>query len=315
MPHVHVLTSIPHHQPLRRSAVAFGNFDGVHLGHQALVRRLREMAREVGGQAVVLTFDPHPLVVLRREAAPRFLEAPAQRAALLAEAGADLVVLARFDAEFAAQSGETFMREVLFGAFDAAALLVGADARFGQGGAGDVSLLREGAARRGARIELFDAVVVGGERVSSTRIRQLIERGEVDHAARLLGRHVSITGEVTRGRQLGRTLGIPTANVVPDPGRCMPPNGVYVTTASIAGGPPLPAVTNIGTRPTVDDLARPIVETHILDFTDDLYGELVEIALHAPLRPEQRFASIDALVSQIRSDIRATRRYFETLSD
>lgn len=285
--------------------VTIGNFDGVHLGHQAVLRLVRERVQLHRGTVVVLTFDPHPLRVLAPTVTLRFLCDPADKLALLEAAGVDVVVRLPFTQEFAAQTAEEFMARVLRDGLGTRELFVGQNFRFGKGRAGTINTLMEAGPRMGFSVQAIAPVVVGGGPVSSTRIRDLVQAGRVSEAAALLNRPYVLRGLVVRGERRGSALGFPTANLLPPEGRVLPPDGVYATHLW-AGTQALAAVTYIGTRPTFGAGAR-VIETHLLEGDRELYGEEVAIAFYERLRDDQTFDSADLLAQQISADVNRTR--------
>ncbi|MBI5609383.1 MAG: bifunctional riboflavin kinase/FAD synthetase [Deltaproteobacteria bacterium] len=287
------------------SAVTFGNFDGVHLGHRALLAHVRREADRLGGPAAAVTFDPHPLTVLRPDRAPRAIDSLNLRLDNLAACGVDLAVVMGFDQTIAAQSADWFARDVLFGALQARSLVVGPDTRFGRGGQGDVALLRRAAAEVGAEVQAWSGVQVAGEVVSSSRVRRAIAAGELDLAAELLSRPFTLDGEVVHGDHRGRTIGFATANLSA-PQQIQPAAGVYACRMQLADGTWHPAVTNCGMRPTFDG-QRWQVEAHLLDWSGDLYGQKRRLAFVRRLRGEQKFPSLAALVAQIGADAQQAR--------
>jgi len=276
------------------SVVAPGNYDGVHLGHRALLAAARSLA---GGFArvVVLTFDPHPAQLLAPERAPALLTTMARRVELLRALGADHVEVATFDRAFAAQSASEFIEDVLRRRLNARGVVVGPDFRFAKGRGGDISTLREA----GLDVRTVDAVQVDGAVVSSTRIRAAIRDGAVADAARLLGRVHDVAGEVIEGDKRGRTIGFPTANLACEPA-LLPADGVYSVVARGPSGELLRGVANLGVRPTVG--AGRSVEAHFFDFDGDLYGQTLRVGFVSRLRGEKKFDGLDALVAQIRAD-------------
>lgn len=290
--------------------VAIGNFDGVHLGHQALVRAAVADARACGGAAVVLTFDPHPVRVLAPERAPRTLFTLGQRAEILAALGVDAVAVLGFDASVAALPPEQFARDVLVGKLGARVVVVGERFRFGRARAGDAAHLASLGGELGFRVHTVPAVVLDGLPVSSSRIRKALARGDVDDAARLLGRVFFIDGRVVRGDGRGRSLGVPTANLEVQ-GETLPAAGVYAGRAR-AGTPGAdwPCVVNLGERPTFGG-GTATVEAHLLGFLGDLYGAELRLSFVRRLRDERRFAGEQELVAQIRRDIEAARGMLE----
>ena len=307
------------------TAVTVGNFDGVHLGHQALLRMTCERAAAMGTIPVAMTFDPHPLEVLTPHAPPR-LTTPQTRLALLEASGMALVLLVHFTPEFAALSPETFVRRVLLGTLHMRDLLLGYDFTLGKGRTGTPDMLARLGEAEGFTVDRLDALSVHGEAVSSTRIRELLRQGQVWETSTLLGRLYSVQGEVIHGKKRGGDLlGFPTANLAPT-STMLPKPGVYVTLAtpfaSARTGLPTitdptrltpetrPAVTNIGYNPTFGPGAL-TVETHLLDFEGDLYGKHLEVAFVERLRGEVSFTGPDALVAQIRKDVAQARKVLE----
>ncbi len=286
--------------------VCIGAFDGLHLGHQALVRRAVSRARESGARAAAVTFDPLPREVFARGAVPPRLMSTRRRAEGLFDLGIDDVALLRFDPRLSGMSAEDFVARVLVDGLQARDVWVGPDFRFGRARGGDLDLLRREGATRGFTADAIDPVDAGGERVSSTRIRQALADGDFDLAARLLGRPYDIEGRVVRGRQLGRTLGYPTANLrLP---RGTPPlSGIFATRVHGLSPAPLAAVSSLGTRPTVGGI-EPLLETHIFDFDADIYTRRIRIEFVAKLRDELKFDGLDALVAQMDRDSEQARR-------
>jgi riboflavin kinase/FMN adenylyltransferase len=292
----------PHPGP---ASVAVGNFDGVHRGHQALVAAAVSRSRATGGSAVVLTFDPHPARVLRPQAAPAALTTLAQKEELVAALGIDRLVVVPFDARLAALSAEVFAREVLQQALGARHVVVGESFRFGRGREGDPRRLEALGASLGFAVEVVPPLVEGGLPISSSRVREALERGDVGEARKLLGRDYFVDGEVVRGDGRGRTIGVPTANLAPEE-QILPTHGVYAARCRPGAGAWHAAAVNVGERPTFGG-GRVRLEAHLVDFEGDLYGARLRVAFHERLRGEQRFESTDALVAQIRRDIEAAR--------
>lgn len=286
------------------SAVAVGNFDGVHRGHQALVAAAVAQARATGGAAVVLTFDPHPVRVLRPQAAPGVLTTLAQKAELVRALGIERLVALEFDARVAALSPEDFAREVLLGALGARHVVVGESFRFGRDRRGDPASLAEIGSRLRFAVEVVPPVLHAGRPISSSRVREALAAGAVREAAELLGRPHAVDGLVVRGDGRGRALGIPTANLATGD-LLLPAPGVYAGQLRV-GREWHRAVVNVGKRPTFGGTSL-VVEAHILDFEADLYGSGVRLAFHQRLRGEERFASAEALVARIQDDVRAAR--------
>ena len=290
----------------RRCAVAVGNFDGVHLGHRALVRNICERSISLGGPSVVYTFDPHPLKVLNPAACPPSLTDFAQKAQLLGELGVDLLVRARFDHEYASREPKWFAGEVLGGQLGAAEVWIGPDFAFGRNRTGNAATLKAAGRDNGYEVCSLDPLLVEGERVSSTRIRQAVLAKRFDLAGKLLGRPFALHGPVVHGKRRGATLGFPTANVLPRE-ECVPPPGVYAARARIDGeGPFFEAAVNIGANPTFG-AAEVTVEAHLPGFEGDLYGRTLALAFVGAVRGEIAFASVEALVTQIARDVERVR--------
>ncbi len=291
-------------RPLVRPVMTIGNFDGVHLGHQDLLRRVMEDARSRGGSAVVLTFEPHPLKILAPGFAPRLILARKDKLALLRRVGIDFVVIQRFTSSFCALSPHDFVSRYLV-RLGVERLWVGGDFRFGKDRAGTVRELMTWGPAAGIEIEVVPAVADSDRAISSSRIRALLAEGRVDIARRQLGRCHFIEGSVVKGHQRGRELGFPTANVR---GRTevVPGNGIYATLVQV-GGRRMHSVTSIGVNPTFGSGPRTI-ETHILDFKEDLYGRRLQVFFVERLREERNFPSVEGLVGQIEEDIVHARR-------
>ena len=291
---------------LAASALTIGSFDGVHLGHQALIRELVTIARQADVPAVALAFFPHPAVVLRGRKPALYITSPDERAELLGRLGVDIVVTQTFDRALASVRAEAFL-ERLRRHLGFQHLCIGDNFALGRDREGDRSYLEQVAPRMGFALRVFPPVQVDGEALSSSRVRQALRAGDVRRASRYLGRPFELAGKVVRGAGRGHTLAIPTANLEVWEERARPAHGVYACWAQV-GAERLPAVTNIGTRPTFEgDQLVPIVEAHLLDFHADLYGTEMRLAFIDRLRGEQRFSGPEELVAQIRKDIERTR--------
>lgn len=288
--------------PATDQVVTLGVFDGVHLGHQAVLQRCLGAARQRGARATAITFDRHPLTTLG-VSAPASIVPLEERLRRIGDVGLDACLVLEFDAALAAMSADAFARELLTDVLGARLAVLGYDCRFGRGGEGDAAFL---AAHPELDLDAIEVppVEVAGEPVSSTAVREAISAGELQRAARLLGRPVGLRGTVIRGDGRGRQLGYPTANVSHD-GFLLPPAGVYRATAVLPDGRPTDALVNIGTRPTFDDATRVWVEAYLPGFSGDLYGETLALELQLRLREERRFESRNALVAQIRLDLQA----------
>ena len=290
----------------RGSVVCIGAFDGLHLGHRALVGRAVSRARELGVPAVALGFEPLPREFFAKDAKPPRLMLPRAKLEGLYGLGCDGVGLLRFNAKLASMPAEEFVREVLVGRLGAREAWVGPEFRFGKGRAGDMALLRSMGAELGFAAHEIDPVQLEGERVSSTRIRAALATGDFDAATRLLGRPYAIGGHVVRGQQLGRTLGYPTANLRYG-GKTPALRGIYATWVHGVAGEPWPSVSSFGTRPTVFGI-DPLLEAHLFDFDGDLYGRRIEVEFVARLRDEEKFPDLPTMVAQIQRDDEQARR-------
>ena len=289
-------------------ALTIGNFDGVHLGHQAMLQRLREAARLHGVPAAVLTFEPHPRELFTPVSAPARLTSIREKMELLRDHGIDQVHVARFNRAFAAITPQRFIDELLVTHLNIRWLLVGDDFRFGAQRGGDIALLQKAADRVGFTLESIHSVEVAGERVSSTGVREALANADFQRAARLLGRPYCISGRVAHGKKLGRELGFPTANIALKRKRA-PLNGIYAVKLHGIHSAPLPAVASLGVRPTVLEGAAPVLEIHVLDFNDDIYGRRVSVEFLHKLRDEEKYPDLESLRKQITIDVAQARDY------
>ena len=282
-----------------------GAFDGLHLGHRALLGQATERARALGVPAAAVSFEPLPREFFARGALPPRLMLPRARIEGMRGLDIDVLGLRRFDAALAAMSPEAFVDVVLVRGLRAREVWVGPEFRFGKGRAGDLETLRALGRDAGFEASAIEPVLFEGERISSTRVRAALTAGDFRHAARLLGRPYAIGGHVVHGRQLGRTLGFPTANL--RYGNKVPAlRGVYATRVHGVGDAPWPSVSSFGTRPTVDGI-EPLLEAHLFDFDGDLYGRRIEVEFVARLRDEEKFADLPALVAQMHRDAARAR--------
>ena len=291
------------------AAIAIGNFDGVHLGHRALIARARELAAANDAVTVALTFDPHPSALLQPARAPQLLTSIERRIELLGEAGVDAVVVEPFTHELAGIAPNAFVDDLVIFALRARAIVVGYDFSYGQGRTGTIDALRAHGIHAGIEVAVVPAVTVDGEIAASTRIRNHLRAGELERAERMLGRPWDVDGEVVHGAERGRAIGVPTANIAPEVDLAIAP-GIYAVTLAVEGGPALPAVASLGTNPTFVDAGQLVLEVHVLDFAGDLYGRRVRTTFLARLRDELKFDSVDALIAQIRCDIDQARTMF-----
>lgn len=298
---------------LTRPVLTVGNFDGIHLGHRAILETVVARARALSGRAVVHTFEPHPRKVLQPERAPRLLTTLEQKLELLDAAGVDAVIVEPFTLEFAKTPADVFIREVLHERIAPVEVYVGYDFHFGRDREGSMRMLTEMGPRLGFAVTIIPEVTVDAGDVNSTRIRELLESAQVEKANEMLGRSYSVRGAVITGEQRGRELGFPTANLEAE-NEVLPAPGVYAGRACLldAGDPDAGAswlaVTNVGTRPTFEDAGRILAEAHLADFEGDLYGRQIEVSFDRHLRAEQRFDGVEALREQIRADVAEARR-------
>ena len=289
--------------------LAIGVFDGVHLGHRAVIERALSDARKAGGTAVVVTFDPHPIRLLRPDQAPRLLTSTPHKVRLIRTLGVEQLLIIPFDRAFAATAPAEFIRALAAHARPLREICVGFEWSFGKDRAGNLALLEELGRELGFDEVGVPAVEIDGKVVSSTLIRGAVEAGDLATAARFLGRDYTILGTVTKGAQLGRTLGFPTANLSAH-NEQFPPNGVYAVEIA-RGVQALRGVANIGVRPTIANAnGERLIEVHLFDFREDIYGEDLEITFRRFLRPEQKFPSLDALRAQIAADAHSARALF-----
>jgi riboflavin kinase/FMN adenylyltransferase len=296
----------PGESTFSRTVATIGNFDGVHLGHRAILDRVRQRARELGGQAVAITFNPHPVKVLRPQINLPLLTTQEQKLKLLTEAGLDAVVVLPFTREFAAVPAREFVNQYFCERLRAREVVVGHDYCFGKGREGNIDLLREMGAVNGFTVQVVWAVEVQGAVVSSSLIRAMLRLGKVMEATRLLGRPYAVAGRVVQGKGRGaKLLGVPTANIL-TPNELLPASGIYAVWVR-RNDAILPGVANIGTCPTFDNEELSL-EVHLLEFSGDLYDESLEVQFVDRLREEQRFSSVEALAAQIRTDIAVARQ-------
>jgi riboflavin kinase/FMN adenylyltransferase len=288
--------------------LAAGVFDGVHLGHQAVLRTAQSAAREIGGTAVALTFDPHPAAVLRPSEVPQLLTSTESKLSLFESLGIENTLVVRFDADFAATEASDFILQLTRATPHLAGICIGRGWMFGKNRSGNASLLREMGQGNGFFTTEVEPFKIGDAVVSSTLIRKALLEGDLRSAETMLGRNYSLSGVVLPGAQLGRKLGFPTANLGLN-NELLPPNGVYVVRVNVSGQS-LNGVANLGTRPTVGDDSKRALEVHILDFAGDLYGQKIDVQFLEFLRPEIPFQNVDALKIQISKDVDATRECF-----
>jgi riboflavin kinase / FMN adenylyltransferase len=294
-----------------RTVVTLGNFDGVHLGHQALIRHTVEEGKRLGVPSVVLTFEPHPLKLLAPARAPKLILLHKDKMRLFQSFGVDIVVIQNFDESFAALEAPDFVRSFLVERLRSKKLWVGRDLRFGKGRKGTVENLVQWGTRYDFEVGAVEPIVVDQERVSSSRIRQLVEEGRVEEATPLLGRYHFVSGKVVSGHRRGRELGFPTANIA-SRNEVLPQDGIYATLLQI-GEESLSSVSSVGVNPTFGPAARTI-ESFVLNFDRSIYGESVRLSFVKRIREEKKFDSVEQLISQMRGDVTAAQSIFNQLS-
>ena len=301
----------------RPTVLTLGVFDGLHLGHQLIMRTVVERARETGAVPTVITFDPHPRAVLHPESAPPLLQTLDQKVEGFGVLGIEQTIVIRFDEEFSQTPAEEFLCDVVKERLHAKEVYLGRGFAFGHNREGNIELLRRVSQQLGFFADEVPEVQLRNQRVSSSRVRGLLAEGKVNLARRLLARPYGVEGRVERGAERGSTLGFPTANLIPEPHKLLPTNGVYAVRVqnisasdSISSSPVYNGVANIGVRPTFNGTVR-LVEVHLLDIQPDLYDQRITINFIARLRNEQRFAGIEALKAQIAMDVQQSRHVLE----
>ena len=294
-------------------ALTIGNFDGVHLGHQAMLDRLCAAARELALPAAVMTFEPHPRELFTPDTAPTRLTSLREKLDCLKRRNIDRVYVSRFNQAFASIAPNAFIEQLLVKNLGVRWLLVGDDFRFGARRGGDYGLLAQMAKRYKFQLEAMHSIEVAGERVSSTAVRVALAQGDFTHAEKLLGRPYSMSGRVMHGEKLGRKLGFPTANIALKRRRA-PLAGIFAVKLHGINATPLPAVASLGVRPTVMTNAAPMLEVHVLDFNADIYGRHVSVEFLHKLRDEEKYADLNSLRHQIQRDVDQARHYLNNIS-
>jgi len=289
----------------KNSVVTLGNFDGLHLGHQAIVRMVVERAREIGGTSVVVTFHPHPLKILAPDKCPPLISIYEEKIALFKKMGVAVLVKIPFTLEFSLKGPEDFVKEILCDSLDTREVFVGYNYRFGKGREGNISKLRVLGIKLGFKVVEVNQISIDGEIVSSTKIRNLLRDGAVEHAAKLLGRHYAITGIVIRGDGRGKAIGVPTANIAPIH-EIIPASGVYAVKLFIRNRY-YSGIANVGYRPTFDRNTL-TMEVNIFNFDEDIYGEEITLSFIRKIRDEMKFIDINSLIQQINLDIETARK-------
>ncbi|SOZ55589.1 bifunctional: flavokinase; FAD synthetase [Cupriavidus taiwanensis] len=306
---VKVFRGLPNAESRAPCALTIGNFDGVHRGHQSLLARARAAADARGLPLCVMTFEPHPREFFTPDKAPTRIALLRDKLESLRRNGVDRVVVEHFNAHFAGQSPQEFVENVLWHGLHTRWLLVGDDFRFGARRAGDFAYLQEAGRRYGFDVEQMGSVSEGGIRISSSAVRQALADGDLEHARRLLGHGYAISGHVIHGRKLGRDLGFPTLNLRISHKRPAV-SGIFVVQVHGIADHPLPGVASIGVRPTIEDAGRVLLEVHLFDFNESLYGKLVRVEFMKKLRDEARFDSLDELTAAIAKDSADARAFF-----
>ena len=291
------------------TAFTIGNFDGVHLGHEAMLDELARAARRLQVPACVLTFEPHPREFFAPDKAPTRLTSLREKLELLATCGVNRVHICRFNYAFAQITADEFIERILVRGLGARWILVGDDFRFGARRAGDFVMLKRAASRYGFEVAALPSVMREGERVSSTAVRNALAAGELDRARQLLGRPYSISGRVVRGDGLGRKLGFPTANMQMKHNR-PPLTGIFAVTVAGAAGEPLRGVASLGVRPTIKAQGAPVLEVYLFDFDQNLYRRHLRIDFHHKLRDEEKYADLATLTRQIGRDVENAKAFF-----
>ncbi|BBF42886.1 riboflavin kinase [Lachnospiraceae bacterium KM106-2] len=289
------------------SIVTLGKFDGLHKGHQLLINHITKNTNEYL-HSVMFTFSLHPSNLFSNSEI-KLVYTKEEKIKRLEQLGIDVLIAYPFTKETACQEAEDFIKEILVGKLDAKVIVVGSDYRFGHNRRGNVAMLEKFASVYGYEVFCYDKVLYDGEEISSTRVRKEVKEGNMELVTELLGRPYSFFGKVVHGRQIGRTLGMPTTNLVPGPNKLIPPRGVYASYV-LVDGVRYESVTNIGLKPTVGGENKEGVESFIFDFCGDLYGKEIEVMLLKHQRSEKKFESLEALKEQIQSDINETKEYF-----
>ncbi len=311
---MHVWRRIPDHveAPI---ALTIGNFDGVHLGHQAMLTRLKSAASQLGLPACVMTFEPHPRELFTPDQAPTRLTSLREKLELLDKSGIDGVIVYRFNHDFAKISPEAFITRILVNGFSVRWILVGDDFRFGARRAGDFAMLKTYAEKHDFEVNKMPSFTVGEQRVSSTRVREALTSGNLNRAKQLLGRPYSVSGRVINGDKLGKELGFPTANIQLK--RNKPPVfGIFVVSVhgAVASSPTkiIQGVASLGVRPTVHKNSKPVLEVHLFDFNQEIYGRHLRVDFLHKLRDEETYSDLETLIKQIAKDVENAKNYFLT---
>lgn len=296
----------------RNTGVGLGNFDGLHIGHMALINTLVSECRLNDLQSVVYTFTKHPDTMLRKTLISQIITTNEQKTKLLESTALDTLCYKDFDESFSRLSPAEFVKDILVDTLKIRLAVVGFNYRFGYMGKGDVEYLKKSGEKYGFRVIVVPPVKVKAEIVSSTLIREYIKKGKMERVFQLLGRHFSLYGTVIAGRRIGRTLGFPTANIMAHPNMAVPANGVYITKTKYDNRW-VNSITNVGMAPTLREGSVFSIETHMLDYDEDIYGKDIEVCFIHKLRDEKKYVNIDALKKQVADDIKKTKKYWEVL--
>ena len=303
-----ILESLEILKKFSNPVLTIGNYDGVHVGHKVNIDKVKQRAAAIQGAAMLMTFDPHPLTVVKPEAVIGMISPSGLKKRLIEESGIEVLIIVPFTEEFRRIEPEDYVKDILVDKLGIQGLIVGYDFRFGSQGKGDVALLERLAEKWGFFFEVVEPITLGGEKIGSNRIRHMISEGETERAIGFLGRPYRLEGRVVRGFGRGKELGFPTINIETD-FELIPATGVYVTEIEAEAGR-FHSVTNIGYNPTFDG-KQLTIETYILDFSGDLYGREVTLSFYKRIRDEMKFATIEALVERIRADVATAAGYFE----
>lgn len=302
-----IFESLDFSEKFKAPVLTIGNYDGVHLGHRTIIEIVKQKAREISGTSMLMTFNPHPLHVLRPEKEPPLITPLEEKKKLIAAAGIDVLIVVPFTEEFSQTPPELYVRDILVGKLGIRELVVGYDFKFGRGGRGDLDGMRKYAHACGFSLDVVDAVIMDGEKVGSNKIRKVIQAGDLDKASHFLGRPYMLSGRVVGGQGRGRTFGFPTVNLETS-SNLIPANGVYISELGFNEGR-LASVTNVGYNPTFGQQERTI-ETFILDYNGDLYDRSVRLFFHRKIRDEIRFNDVEELRKRIEIDVEVAREYF-----
>lgn len=297
-----------HIEQERPTAVTLGNFDGLHMGHRALIKLTKQFAEDEGLKSVAFSFAPHPMLLFKKKEDFALIMSPSEKRFAIEQLGIDTYIEYPFDEEFAAMGAEDFAVNLIFGKLKCRVLIVGENYHFGKGASGGYEMLQRLGAARGVKVIAVPSVLYGEERVSSSRIRQCLVEKDLEDANKMLTEPYFILGTVAEGKKLGRTIGFPTVNIIAHPLKLFPPNGVYAT-KTLYQGKYYYGVTNIGKNPTVNGTKK-IVETYLFDFDQTVYGETLQTFFYKFLRSEQKFPSVEELQRQIAINAEQTREYF-----